>query len=635
MAVDPAGIGNGIFATAFPAIQNIQYNRSEINYPPIQEVMITSNGDNVTNANFIIQFENTNVQWLTSSGNVGGPILFMGGSAMLPLNFQNLEQLPANNYRANIYLNLANSVDPSFEIVVTVNLTLSGVAADSIRTEKTVYDLIYNRADDTLSGETDIVVLNNSSDVDLVFDTSLGHFASKTFKSTFLVEQNTTKPLANFPGLPYSGVVNITGRFRVNNTFIYYFTFRLTIIEDDGIIVSPNSLDFLLRRDFDVNQKLSLSLINPLNLTYQVTRYPNWLKVSQLSGNSSVNLDFTTVNVDTLPTGIKQDIVEITYGEETVEVPVKLTVTDFISYEIQDLYFCEDDFFISSTKTSTEALSCKFVVTIHLSDNEIIENTYLIPYFNDKTKFNAGKVIQGFIAENEFVHFNSEALDIQKVFTPVMVDIKVQELDYNNQVVTEKTLNSFRCISGSKPKLFPFFTDITIIGYQPEKPLFFTFYSTEDTQLLFDAPLGHVFSATVNNHSLLNQSYLSNHFSIELLPVESAPNPILLQWNNGNKMPNRKVLSGKNNQEFSYEFVRDENDVKQKFDTKKTTKVFASTGFLFKEEEQIVDEIIRSNKCWLLIDNILYEGYCSTNKLVLNDTENDLREYQLEFTLKK
>jgi len=91
-------------STVNPAIQNISWDRSG-SVPNVTTLNLYINeGSIIEFVNYNIQFENTTIEWIYAVGTSGAYIEHNGVFATIPLALQNLDDLLAGSYKANILL---------------------------------------------------------------------------------------------------------------------------------------------------------------------------------------------------------------------------------------------------------------------------------------------------------------------------------------------------------------------------------------------------------------------------------------------------------------------------------------------------------------------------------------------------
>ena len=198
----PVVVGNTL-GTVTPLSQNINWNRGEA-MPAISSLLLKSTNAEVVEVS--VQFVGTSVQWITVNGNSENYFFIDDflSSETLVLTAQNLDQLPNNNYKAVFQVIFSKSDGADKLVTSEVNLTLSG--SYGAQTDKSIYNVIFNRINNTLTGDTTININNNPEAKLLKFWQPSDVFQPKSdFTDGFLLEDNILQSIATNPNIPLSG----------------------------------------------------------------------------------------------------------------------------------------------------------------------------------------------------------------------------------------------------------------------------------------------------------------------------------------------------------------------------------------------------------------------------------------------
>ena len=96
------------------------------------------------------------------------------------------------------------------------------------------------------------------------------------------------------------------------------------------------------------------------------------------------------------------------------------------------------------------------------------------------------------------------------------------------------------------------------------------------------------------------------------------------------------MLSGKYKLNDDFEQIYDDFQINgQKYETTEKQKLTISTGFVLKEETKLIKEIIKSKISYILLEAEVYKAICVSTKLVELDSEETMKEYELEFIIVK
>jgi hypothetical protein len=643
----PDGDGSSpIVAKVLPITQTISWNRADP-VPNINKLTITNMGiAPVDFCDFSIQFENTSIEWLHSNNQIDGYVDFSTGvSGNLPLQFKNLNQLTGSSYKAKIYINLSNVYNYT-QLYSTINLLISGTAPNVLQTDKTNYNLIFNRSENTLSGETHIDILNNTNNDIFTLDTVGTYFLPQSSASGFDISDHPNLPLAANPDLPQNGTKIISCRLQKNGQFFYYFTITMVVIDSGNIFTIPDSLDFQLRKGFDVIIAQNLKIVNPLNKPFSVTA-PNWLNLSAISGNSTKDITVETIPSENISAGDYWGEIQISVnGNITASVPVHLSVISFVDLDLKDYNFCLDGVNFHFNKIFENAVFAKVNLKIEFVTSEgtsVINSAYSVPYFNGKSEFDMGEKVQNYFPIfDKPIFSDSPIFDNKMVYQPAKIYATVEELDVNYNVLHSKTLPDFSLFAGKKPAKFPLFTNFGMRRKYDGSACIFSYYSGLANALNFKKPsfqsnpegIHEVQTAFISKETILNFNFIKNNFGVEFLPFPKVQKQAVLQWLNNNLVPEFFIFSGsyKISNEIDQTFDNFQKNGK-KYDSKELSKITISTGFILKEESGLIKEIVKSPISFLKIEDEIYRCFCISTKLTQEDSERNLIQFELEFQL--
>lgn len=634
-------------STLKPGIQNITWDRIAT-LPTVANLNLTIVEDQpVLFVQYSIQFENTSVNWLFSPGNETSSFLFFdGNSAALPLQVKNLESLPNGVYEAYVYIELSNGDGFIRTLSSMVQLTLSGVSPGQITTDKTNYNVLYNRETNTLSGDTHVEIINNTALDPLTFETIGTLFNELTATEEFDLVEDPAFPFLTNAELPVSGSVTVSCKLRKAGVFVYGFTVTVTVINDDDILVSPESLSFQLRKGFNETKSATLTLTNPLNKAFTITK-PAWLNLSADAGSASAAITVTTENSDTFTVGDFTGNIVISYDTKTITIPVALTVIAFIDINTEEHNFCLDDVILKVFRMSEAArfvrVTMQMKFTTAAGETET-ESVYQVPYFKDKVRTDVGVKIQSFfpVFQNHLFDATERSFDNRLIYKAAEVVLKVEELDINYNVLLSNILPAADFYAGHRPLQFPLFTNFPVRRKYSGSTFFFSYLadqvSAEDFTSGVDAgnPAGdkEVHAVMLPDGGILDATLIKNNLGVDLLPFPNVESQAVLQWLNENLVPEWMILSGNYKIDDAFDHIADSFQLgAQKYGTSETQKLTISTGFILKEETYLVKEIIKSKLAFIRLEGKIYRILPSSQKLTELERQKNLINYELEFII--
>lgn len=631
-------------STISPTIQNISWDRTG-DIPILTPINLTiSESETVDYVMLSVLFENTYTQWLIGDVNSGDYVPHNGSFAQLQFSLDSINELQAGSYKAKILLDISNVNGFIRTVESEVNLTLTTNPPNSIKTDQDNYNVLYQRDTDTFSGETLVTILNNTNADTLQLDTIGTLLNESTFTSSFSLEEDAAFPFATNTELPTSGVKVVNCRLKKGSDFVYYFTVTITVIESDEIVVSPESLDFELRKDFSETKNAVLAITNPLNHAFTITA-PDWLNLSATSGSASTNITVTTDNSSTLSVGNLSGNITISYDSRQVVIPVTAVVKEFISINLSAHNFCLDKIILTAKKMIADAfyLRLKFTMLFETKSGQITKTSeYTIPYFNGEISTDIGEKVQNFFPVFKEHLFQTTALQFnnQLVYKPAKVDITVEELDRDYTVVFTKDLDTIDLFAGNKPKLFPLFTNHffrrKFAGFQ----YIFSYFTGLESGSDFGTSPGNaqtsndVQTVLFTSDSLLDYATIKTKYNLEFIDFPNPERIIVSQFLNNNLVPESFIFTGKYQLPVEFENIMDDfEENAEKFSTREKLRFTINTGWILKEEKELLREMAKSKLVYINLDGKILKTHCLSTKLILEDTENFMYQYELEFKI--
>lgn len=591
---------------------------------------------------FYIERISGNVDWLTSE-KIGEYLPTGGGT--IPLNLINLDQLYPGNHKTEIKVIISNSEGYSFEKYAYVNFNISGPPTQAITTDKQNYNVVFVRESNTFSGETEIVIINNSDNGDIEFSTIGTLLKESTVTSEILIEEDPAFPFSTNSELPTTGTKVINCRLKKNGAFVYDFTVTIAVIENDEIICSPEYLEFKLRKGYNEVDTKTLLVINPLGKDFIATG-PDWLNFSENAGNATMDFLVFTDNSETLSVGNHYGNIEIAYDGKITYVPVSLQVVEFIS--IPDRKFCLDDIILTATRQNEEAkilrisLSAKFQTSEAQFINEV---KYDIMYQNGFAKTDIGKKINRMFPRNRKSSFllpKTKPFDNMFVLKPAEITLQIDEMDINYVVKKTVSLPTLFLYPGKKPKMYPLMTNHNIRSRRSDSAHIFSYMADEVSAIDI---VGNVVASnptqpkeihTVKidaSDNLIGWTDKKSILGVDYYKLEEKT-LIHCEWQNQNMLPEWFSFTGgfargKNKNHIYQDNSFTENN--EKFDVIVGGELKLNTGFILKAEAYLIDELEDSKLCFLRINEKIYEAFSTSSKIIMEDSAQELCQYEVEF----
>ncbi|WP_265427897.1 hypothetical protein [Chryseobacterium sp. YIM B08800] len=603
----------------------------------VQVQNVTINAQNSTPITVDVQYINTSIDWIT--------VLVSGisGNQATAEIFVDADQLTGSQFIAKVYFKDENQFGP----VHTINLTKT-TPIERLKTDKANYTLIYNRINNTLSGDLNVNILHNTSLENLNFETTGTLFLEKSTVNNFTLEDDPAFPFSTNSELPTSGTKVVNCRLKKSNASIATsFNITINVVNTNDITADLPLVNFTQYRHLSETKTSVLKLTNPGNVDFNVV-FPAFVNVSPTSGNTSLDLTINTENSAVLAAQKYTGDIIISFSGKTLKIPVSVNNIDFIDFPISDYNFCLDDFKMSIQRISDTATRVRIKLSIEIESAEgniIIEPTYQIAYFNDQATTDIGrKVHQHFpvfskpIFENPGVEFNNVF-----IYKPANVAVTIEELDANYDVVFTKTISDIKLFPGKKPKMFPVFSNLKQKRFYAETGHLFSYLTTEvqPSDIVGKTVTNNPFSVGEINsvffedlQNLISFGDYKQILGIDFLRIPKGHDQIFVQFMNQNLVPELIVFNGffQFNEDYTHNY-EDAEGFSEKYDSSVIKKAVLQTGYLFKEESKMIEELCKSPLTFIKIENDVYESFPIPGKMTSQNSESNLVIFEIEFLI--
>lgn len=610
-----------VLGNVTPKTQTISWDRTEV--PPNCEIETSS-----SNAEFVyfsINFINTSVKWLDFTGYEGiteGYLYNFYTFENLVGTLKNTLDLPSGSYKAKIVFTFSkagNAVNAVREVEVT--LLLSGYSPDSIYTDKTAYNIVYNRENNLLTGDSLVSVINNTDLTLLKFWQNGNIFqAAENFTDSFNLIENAANPLATNPSIPTTGTVNIPAKIlKQTGEFVTGFNISLLVI-DGGISVEPQSLAYEVFKGTE--QSKTLSVVNPLGLDFLVTQVPAWLTLDSTSGNTTKTITATTETA-ILNEGIYSGIIKFEYDGKAIDIPVSLDLKTFISID-ETVDFCLDLPEVKVSKKTPEATIVRMTISATynvLGITTTFEKIYSQNYFQEKVLFGLGEKLHRHFPRIKKHFFDDDEVVLMQ---QIEASIKVEELDVNRNLLFDQTVSGIKLFPGKKPAGYPFLTN-TVFRKKNDKAIIFSSTVTGTAIIL-----NKIKEVDLPNPLISGATY------IQFYDFPKVYQPAHLQWENQNLVPEWFTLTGDFTivPEFNHVYARNIfNAQNEKYDFSKVKTLNISSGLIMAKERPLIEEMIESKLSFIKINEKIYRCFNITKKMTLQDSKEELLSNDFEFLI--
>lgn len=569
----------------------------------------------------------------------------------LTISFQNLSNLSVGVHQIDIMIEaygidgLGNEVfveDSGIQnIIIPVKLTV--LSGTSFNTDKNTYNVIFNKADNSISGDSRVVVYSDADVIASSADSWLQTTQTSGASERYLNFISNTSLQALVVG-NFSSSLVIT-----RDTTSKTVTVNFQIINDaTQFYVSPQNLSISLQKSLAENKTYNIQISNPNNLSILVDLKPDFIDSAIINGNV---LTITTKNSSLLALGNYSGSIILKAGAVEKSVAINLSVIELITHDFKSdpYFFALDKNKIEIKKTNTASSRVKMVLDMYFQGfgEQFQESqSYTFPFFKGSVVIYPGEEIQDFFIK---------AIDYVRTSNPqyqyhlAVVNMKFYELSDTDAIVSTFNLDNILFAPGKKPKCFPIFTDFAIrstysnslinlsVDKLSEKDVIVDFYDQYQT-----AKPNFVQSATVECYQLqrnqfkiaLKKSAIISQ-NIKLIPIPDVGEIVHIEWENQNLVSDwfSAVLKVKETTEFE-NFIGESNRYKEeKFDSSYSKPITVNSGWILEEEIDLISDLLRSRICILHYNNKKVKVFPIGKKNEMKDSENNKFSMDLEFKI--
>ncbi len=571
-----------------------------------------------------IVYAQLGMNWLNLTGvSVSGDEITVGtiNSKTLTPVLVGISNLPDGNYSAEIYFNSFDGSVSYSTISYLISLSIVDNTIVSVNVDKSQYNVVYNRQTGVLSGDTVVQIINNPNSE--TFNFKANHFVEKLgVTTTFNLE---SLDIATNPNLPNHGTVNLQGKLIKNLSVLKFFNISLVIVGSGDLITDKTNISFTLYKSTAQTGNTSFVITNPENKSFTIMA-PSWLTLSETSGNSSKTISVTTVDSNMIAAGYYTGNIVISYEGKTVVIAVELLVISFINFiQTPTNKFCLDIPKVTFIKMINESVFVRITVTATYTVLGVVtikENIYFIPYSSNKAEFDLGEKVH-----NHFPKYKGDYFDVAtgtELFKEVDVKILAEELDANYEVKYSETLSNIKLLPGKKPLAYPLLSNF-LFRKRNRKSIFL------NAELVNDSVLFRKTESTSNIDSITYQGT-----EVKYYELPSQFNQIHLHFENGNFAPEWFTLTGEFKITNDVSHVYAKNIFKaqnEKYDVSKVKTLSINTGYYIKEELKLINEMVESTLCYVIIEGVKYRCFATTTKLSLIDSTEEVLDRDLEFLI--
>lgn len=613
----------------YPATSNFRYKIKKI-YTGVDFINITSdsgalNGNTFNNLNLVQE--------------------------NIKINFQNMNNLSVGVHQMDIVIEAYQVLADGTEVFredsavqnVILPISIKVLSGTSFNTDKNAYSIVYNKADDSISGDTKIIVYSTGSISTTVSDNFVSLLQTSGNSELYLEFQNNSEIQGKSVG-NYTANVTITKGLQSK-----VVTVNLQVINDaTQFYVSTADFSISLQKNLSEVKTVVANLSNPNSLIIVVDMIPSFIDSVNLVNNQVV---IKTKNTDTLLLGNYSGDIILKSGNVQKIITINLTVLQAITHDFSGApyYFALDKNKVVVNKTNSASAYVKMIVSMYFKGfgNEYQENqTYTYPFFKGSAEVYPGEEIQDFFikAKNPLAAQNPNYQ-----YDLALVSITFQEMSTTDSIVTTYKLDNLRFAPGKKPKCFPFFTDHSVRKSFSQSIIKLSYDSlsekTEANNLYNQYTLPKPIFAPkfkINQYEFqrkefrpnLVKSVISNNI-LQFIPLPDPQKTIHIEWENQNLVFDWFTAAEiiKENVEIDSITGESKNYKEEKFESSYSKLLTINSGWILEEEIDLITDLLMSRLCFITINQKTFKAFPIGKKNELRDSESNNYAMDLEFRI--
>lgn len=624
-------------------------------------------GENYKNVHYSVQvfYQGNASNWLNIIGtNLQGNEFTAANldNETIRLHLVNLSLLPEGVHTATFMVKAyevsgteKTFIENSPVVNVVLNVKDNGLPTNP---DYRVRHITYNRSKGQLSGDLPIVINEVSSfnEVDTIpyfYECNLTK--TLTQSSIELVPKSELNLL--IPG-QYTQSLRLikkeTRAFGISSTRVVRdIPLILNVIENSStpaaFSLAPTDFNFIASKTSNEVREASASIYNPENLNIQVVLAPSFLENVRIENEQ---LKFHTKGASSLNVGVYEGEIVLRSGsiERRVSVVLKVVQSLENDFKGEHYFFALDKRKVSITRTNPLASYVTMRLEMYYKGygEEYRENQeYSQHYFQNKIDFYPGEEVQDFFIKCK----NLEPLELsQYQYSLAVVNIIIKEFNEQDVELSESRLDNVFFAPGKKPKCFPIFTDFALRR---------TFSGSKirlNTDVLSEKiTLNTLFEKYTQTKPSIPQKYEVYAFNFNRGNFQASEEKMLLTAGKLKFIPFPEPKAKKlahiffenqnlvldwfscplwHQRKFDFNHIIDEN-TGEKFAALETETLVMNTGWILREEIELINALIKSRICFIVMGNHIIKARPISKKNEIFDSQENLFSMDLEFNIKQ
>lgn len=561
-------------------------------------------------------------------------------------DFKNLSNLSVGNHIMPIVIEAygidSNNQEHYVESYYT-EISITVQAGTGVATDKNVYNITYNKADGLLSGDSKIIVYGADPVTFTTTDPFVSLLQQSISSQRHLLFQNNSVIQSKNVG-NYTATVTLQLASAVKTV-----TVNLEVVNDaTQFYVDPALFSSSLQKNLSEIKSFSAAISNPNNLVIIIESKPSFIESASITGNT---VNFTTVNSSTLSLGTYSGEIILRAGTVVKKITINISVVQAISHDFSgsNYYFALDPNKVILNKTVSSSTYVKMTLKMYFNgfgeQHQELEE-YAFPFFKGTVEIYPGTEIQDFFVKaNDIV----TSLDPVYQYSLTLVEMTFQEMNEMDQVQSTFILNNIYFAPGRKPKCFPLFTNYPIRSTYRNSIIKLSvdrLSEKDEVNKLFERYTlpkpAHVLKFNIDQFTFLRSLFKSEFKNsiiasndLQLIPLPEPEKIVHIEWENDNLVFDWFSASGDVKFTTDIENIIGESDRyrEEKFDSNRKTTITINTGWVLREELDLITDILQSRLCFIYAENVRYKAFPITNKIDLKDSGKNTFSMDIEFKI--
>ncbi len=625
------------------------------------------------------------VPWckLESNLNLKDISLPSDGLVRVHLKYNNFHQLNPGNNSVSIKV-LCIGANPQVEQVLearTINVNVVRNAASGgmvINTNKSEYHVTYNKLTDKVSGDLDVRLNFKNFDADLLQYTATD--INKTGKSDIrLLWDRIDKDLIHLHGIRNKSVPDkeyriecVAGAYDIrvpNNPDPICVSPAFTVIVKviSGVTtfhLSQNNFNFSLRKSQNEKARGQFTINKNPNANIVISPSPGLDITQENISDSKIVVKFSSKNAQDLKKGENKAGITVSCtlpdgSEEYSFVSINIIVEEDIDYRIKDVIFCLDKNPMTINQSTPAAVFMRSVFNMKYTgydgNTTTIEQKYEHVFFNGRIIIYPGEEIQDFFNNinnlEDFSINESDLVAAKPLFKAAVVSIFIEEYDSEGNTYKHYKLDNLHYMPGKKPKAFPFLTNSTVRSTYSNSLVSVSAMAMDMKGKSLSLIGSHLAdnSALTNDYEIANVSFrrsvadksygakkIITRETLSLEPKRNVYGTIDAVFQNQNFCPEWFSFSEEYEENKELEQILSENAASGgefKALVKNKSYLILNTGWIFREEITVLEELIMSKVCFVKLNGRWIKTIPVDKKTLDYNSERNLNSMLVKFKI--